>query len=93
MASGKNIEKICAFGMAFTLLFTLLLMHVKKLGLIEADVSPAYETILFDDSKVHTIDLVCEDFERLIESAASEEYYPASVIIDGEAFQNVGIRA
>ena len=52
-----------------------------------------YETRLFDNTRVHTVDIVMDDWDELIENATNEEYYAASVVIDGEAYQNVGIRA
>ena len=52
-----------------------------------------YETRLFDNTRVHTVDIVMEDWDELIANATNEEYYAASVVIDGEAYQNVGIRA
>lgn len=52
-----------------------------------------YETRLFDNTRVHTVDIVMDDWDELIANATNEEYYAASVVIDGEAYQNVGIRA
>ena len=52
-----------------------------------------YETRLFDNTQVHTVDIVMDDWDELIANATNEEYYAASVVIDGEAYQNVGIRA
>ena len=52
-----------------------------------------YETRLFDNTRVHTVDIVMDDWDELIANATNEEYYAASLEIDGEAYQNVGIRA
>lgn len=52
-----------------------------------------YETRLFDNTRVHTVDIVMDDWDELIANATNEEYYAVSVVIDGEAYQNVGIRA
>ncbi len=52
-----------------------------------------YETRLFDNTRVHTVDIVMDDWDELIANATNEEYYAASVVIDGEAYKNVGIRA
>ena len=52
-----------------------------------------YETRLFDNTRVHTVDIVMDDWDELIANATNEEYYAASVVIDGEAYPNVGIRA
>ncbi len=52
-----------------------------------------YENRLFDKTKVHTVDIVMEDWEEFIADAASEEYEAAEIVIDGEAYKNVGLRA
>lgn len=52
----------------------------------------AYENGLFDQSKVHTIDIIMDDWDAFLQTAGSEEYSVCSVFIDGEAFKNVGIR-
>ena len=51
-----------------------------------------YETRLFDNTRVHTIDIVMNDWDEFISNASSEEYYAAAVVIDGESYKNVGIR-
>lgn len=51
-----------------------------------------YENRLFDISKVHTIDIVMDDWDSFIDTAQSEEYSECAVIIDGESYKNVGIR-
>lgn len=54
---------------------------------------PEYESRLFDDSKVHTIDIIYPDWDDLIENASKEQYHRMSIVIDGERFDNVGLRA
>ena len=41
---------------------------------------------------MHTIDIVIDDWDAFISTATSEEYSLCSVVIDGEAVKNVGIR-
>ena len=48
---------------------------------------------LFDDSRVHSIDLKVEDWEGFISEAPEEEYVQCDVAIDGEMYGNVGLRA
>ena len=43
-------------------------------------------------SRVHTIDIVMDDWDGFIETCQSEEYSVCSVVIDGESYKNVGIR-
>lgn len=92
MVTRKNFDKTAITVTVIMLVLTVLFMNGKSLGL-EIDV-PAlgYEDRLFDNSKVHTIDIIMDDWDSFIESAASEEYTPATVVIDGESFKLVGIR-
>lgn len=61
-------------------------------GWITSDRSIGYEDRLFDTSKVHTLDIVMEDWDGFCDTAASEQYSPCAVVIDGEKYSNVGIR-
>lgn len=54
---------------------------------------PGYETRLFDSSRVHTIDLIVEDWGEFIKNAPEEEYVSCTAVIDGEKFEHVGLRA
>lgn len=92
MSARKNIDRICALVTAATLLLTLLFCNGKALGIGTAARAIGYENRIFDQSKVHTIDLVTDDWEGFLETCEREEYAPCTVVIDGEAFKNVGIR-
>lgn len=52
-----------------------------------------YETRLFDTAAVHTVDIVMNDWEGFLETCENEEYTVCDLVIDNEAYQNVGIRA
>ena len=67
-------------------------MNGGVLGLEAMAHTMGYENRLFDNTKVHTIDIVMDDWDEFIKNATSEEYYTAAVVIDGEAYKNVGIR-
>ena len=54
---------------------------------------PQYTQKLFDDSRVHTVDIIADNWPAFIEDAPLEEYINADLIIDGEKFENVGLRA
>ena len=62
---------------------------------VDTGTTMAYEKKLFDTDTVLTIDIQIDeaDFAELLENAADEEYYACDVVINGETFQNVGIRA
>ena len=92
MSTHKHIDKICCVVLALTLIITVLFMNGEKLGIQKASSVMKYETTLFDTSKVHTIDIVMNDWEEFTENARSEEYYDCTVVIDNESFKNVAIR-
>ena len=93
MSTHKHIDRICCLIMAAALLLTLLLMNGEALGLQNADRSMGYESRLFDTSRVHTIDIVMDDWDGFLSTCENEEYTVCSAVIDGEAYKNIGIRA
>lgn len=93
MSTHKHFDKICCVVMAVVLILTVLLMNGEMLGLQKADVAMGYEEKLFNTSEVHTIDIVMDDWEGFLQTCTNEEYTVCSVIIDGEAYKNVAIRA
>ena len=93
MLKSKRIDLICIAVMALALLVTVLFMNGEALGLTAASKAPGYMTRLFDDSRVHTIDIVVQDWDAFLETAAEEEYISCTLVIDGEKFSNVGLRA
>ena len=93
MLKHKHIDKICIAVMALALVATVLFMNGESLGLTPASAAPGYETRLFDKTRVHTIDIVIDDWEAFLETAAEEEYTSCTLVIDGETFSNVGLRA
>lgn len=93
MIKSRKIDIICALLTSCAVLLTALFMNGQTLGLKPAAANPAYASMLFDESKVHTIDVVIPDFDELLEHALDEEYMLCDVVIDGETIYNVGIRA
>ncbi len=93
MLKQKSIDGICMVVMALALLVTVLFLNGEKLGLTAASAAPGYETRLFDQSKVHTVDILLEDWDGFLQTAAREEYVSCTLVIDGEKFSNVGLRA
>lgn len=92
MSTHKNMDRICVAAVVLSLLLTLLFMNGKALGLQSAGTSVGYENRLFDSSRVHTIEIVMDDWDTFIETCQSEEYSACTVVIDGESYKNVGIR-
>lgn len=93
MSASKHIDKICAAVTAFVLVLTLLFMNGSSLGITAVSREMGYESRIFDTSRVHTIDIVMDGWEDFIETCENEEYADCTVIVDGEAFKNIAIRA
>lgn len=92
MSTHKHFDKICCVVLALTLVITVLFMNGENLGIKKSSTVMKYESTLFDNTKVHTIDIVMDDWDEFTANTRSEEYYTCSVVIDGEAFKNVAIR-
>ena len=93
MSGSKHFDKIAWTATILILGITILFMNGGYLGLQAMAHTMGYETRLFDNTKVHTVDIVMDDWDGFIANAASEEYAAAAVVIDGEVYKNVGIRA
>ena len=93
MSTHKWIERICAVATVLALVLTVLFMNGELLGIQVVAATLGYENRLFDNSRVHTIDIRMDDVDAFIAAAQSEQYVVCDVVIDGEAIRNVGIRA
>lgn len=92
MSTHKNIDRICIIAIVLCVLITAVFMSISALGIGQTAHAMGYEDRIFDTDKVHTIDIVMEDWDEFIATAQSEEYSDCTIIIDGEAYKNVGIR-
>ncbi len=93
MSTHKNFDRICCIVLAVTIVITVLFMCGEKIGITSTARAMGYETKLFDTSKVHTINIVIDDWDSFLETCTDEEYTSCSVVIDNEAYKNVAIRA
>lgn len=93
MATHRHINKICAAATFLALLLTFLLMNGEALGMQAAARIMGYENRLFDTGFVHSIDIVTDGWEDFLDTCEDEEYVMCSLVIDGELYKNVGIRA
>ena len=93
MSTHKYIDKLCAAALVLCLLLTAAFMNGEALGVRPAASVMGYETRLFDTARVHTIDIVMDDWDGFLETRENEEYAQCAVVIDGEAYQNTAIRA
>ncbi|MBQ3500054.1 MAG: CotH kinase family protein, partial [Oscillospiraceae bacterium] len=92
MSTNKNLERICIIAFALCIIIAAVFMNGEILGITRAEKVMGYETKLFDNSYVHTIDIEMENWNSFIETAENEEYSVCNVTIDGETIKNVGIR-
>lgn len=93
MSTSKRIDIVCLAGVLLAILLTGFLLNAEAFGIETARAGMGYEDRLFDTSFVHTIDIVMDDWEGFLENCGNKEYASCAVIIDGEAYKNVGIRA
>lgn len=93
MSTHKQIDKICCMVMLLVLLLTVLFVNGERLGVVPVMAEAGYETRLFDTSRVHTIDIVIDGWDEFLDTCENEEYSACAVVIDNEAYRNVGIRA
>ncbi len=68
MASHKYIDRICLIGALLSLLISLLFMNGQALGIQAASRVMGYETRLFDTGRIHTIDIVMDDWDSFIDT-------------------------
>lgn len=92
MSTHKHFDKICCVVLALTLILSAVFVNAEKLGVKKASTVMGYETTIFDNSKVHTIDIIMDNWDEFLDSCTSEEYFTCSIVIDNEAFKNVAIR-
>ena len=90
MLLGKGMKRILIFPFAVMIAGTLLLW-VWASGSTGGRIM-GYEDLLFDNSRVHSIDIRVDDWEGFLQNAVDETYTDASVTIDGETFGHVGLR-
>ncbi len=93
MSTHKSFDRICCIVLAVTIVITVLFMCGEKIGITSTARAMGYETKLFDTSKVHTINIVIDDWDSFLETCTNEEYTSCAVVIDNEAYKNVAIRA
>ncbi len=93
MSTHKHFDKICCVVMALVILLTVFFVNGEKFGLKLASKAMGYESRIFDKNTVHTIDIVMDDWDSFLETCTNEEYTSCSVVIDGEAYKNVALRA
>ncbi|MCR5675913.1 MAG: CotH kinase family protein [Lachnospiraceae bacterium] len=93
MSINKHFNRICAVALILAILVTVLFMNGQALGIRQTSHVIGYEDLLFDTSRVHTIDLVVDDWDGFLTNCENEEYDVCTAVVDNESFSNVAIRA
>lgn len=93
MSTHKKIDLVCLVSVIISVLLAALFIGGGALGMISSASEAGYKERLFSLARVHTIDIVSDNWDEFIASCQSEEYSECAVVIDGEAYKNVGIRA
>lgn len=93
MSASKHIDKICCIALIFALLITFLLSNIAQSEVLTVSAAVGYESRLFNTGTMHTIDIVMDDWDSFLENCTDEKYVDCTVIIDGDVYRNVGIRA
>ncbi|BCI60703.1 CotH kinase family protein [Solibaculum mannosilyticum] len=93
MSTHKHINTICCISLVAALLITILFLGFGSTGIVAVSKALGYEERLFDTSRVHTLDIVMDNWDEFVDNCQNEEYVSCSVVIDNESFKNVAIRA
>ncbi len=95
MTENKHITKIVYALVAVALAAMILISNVVKGMTVDEGMTQDYESSLFDTSSVMTVDILMDEdeWQELLDNAINEQYMACSIVINGETFYNVGIRA
>ena len=92
MLTHKYIKRIVCGVMMVAVCIVFIFMNGESLGIKRLSAKPQYESKLFSQDKVHQIDIRIDDWDEFLENSYDEEYWKCDVVIDGEAYHNVGLR-
>lgn len=76
MLKHRNIDLVCVVALVAAVVLAVAFMLGPTWGVTRASANPVYRDKLFDASRVHTVDLVVEDWDGFIEDAPRERYVP-----------------
>ena len=64
MSTNKHIDRICCIAIALVIVLTIVFCNAGKFGVeTVTGTNFAYEDKLFDTSRVHTIDIIIDDWD------------------------------
>ena len=93
MLRTKTADRIVCITTVFMLITAICLWGIVRPIQGDGSHEIGYESLLFDQSRVHTIEITADNWDDIISNAAAEEYQECSIVIDGEDLGLVGIRA
>lgn len=96
MLGTKFAERLAVIliAAAFVVSFGLSLLSETVFANASTGITMEYETALFDHSRIISVNIIMDpnDWQDMLDNAASEEYYKCNAVVNGTAFYNVGIR-
>ena len=96
MLGTKFAERLAVIliAAAFVVSFGLCLLSETVFANSSTGITMEYETALFDHSRIISVNIIMDpdDWQDMLDNAASEEYYKCDAVVNGTAFYNVGIR-
>ena len=96
MISHNRIYLVTAVLMALAVLVTCALMFFsQELGVTPAQADTGYATSALDCNAITTVDITVDEAEwaDLLQNAQEEAYIPAAVTVNGQTYEEVGLRA
>ena len=73
MSAHKSIDKICVIIVAVTLIIALIFCNGQALGIGVTAHAIGYENRIFDRTKVHTLDIVMNDWDGFLETCEKDK--------------------
>lgn len=88
----RALDRAAFLALAAGLGLTAALAAAGAAGIVRPARNTGYLERLFDDARVHTIDLAVADWDAFVANAAAEEYVEVDAVIDGERLAGAGLR-
>lgn len=96
MIKSKHFNKILFTFLSLMLIFTILITYFPDNLSLQSSgkVDMEYESKLFQSDEIMTVDIKIDEstWESMLENATAEEYVVCDIVINGETYNNVGIR-
>lgn len=92
MIKNKKIDILAIIFIIIAIVITVIFMNGEEVGIIAENRTLGYEDKIFDDSVVHEINIIIDNWDTFLATCTSEEYSLCDIEIDGELYKNVAIR-